>query len=103
MNKIAECNLRYDIINHPKLTKILNIHYYPIIHGCMNTRNGRSKFKNFRILFESGCSYTIGMIRLIEFDFPKKDAVMICHRNASNIITNIKVKTDYTLPGLRVA
>ena len=42
----AECNLLHDIINTPKRAKILNIHYYPILHVCMNTRKGRAKFKN---------------------------------------------------------
>ena len=37
VNKIAECALLHDILNPPKHTKTLNIHYYPIIHGCMNT------------------------------------------------------------------
>ena len=59
VNNIAECNLLHDIINPPKRTKKLNIHYSPILHGCMNTRKGRAKFKNFRILLDSGCSSAI--------------------------------------------
>ena len=47
VNKIAECNLLHNIISPPKRTKILNIHYYPIIHVYMNNRKGRAKFKNF--------------------------------------------------------
>ena len=66
VNKIAECNLRYDITNHPKLTKILNIHYYPIIHGCMNTRRNNARFKNFQTLLDSGCSSVVLMGVLVE-------------------------------------
>ena len=56
---IVECNLLHDIINHPKHAKNLNTHYSPILHGCMNTRKGKSQFENFRILLDSGCSSTI--------------------------------------------
>ena len=66
VNKIPEYNLLRDIINPPKRDKILNSHYSPIIHGCMNTRHGRAKFKNFQILLESGCSSNILMVRLVE-------------------------------------
>ena len=47
VNIIAECNLLCDIINPPKRVKNMNSHYSPILHGCMNTRKGRVKFKNF--------------------------------------------------------
>ena len=59
VNNIAEWNLLHDIINPPKQTKILNIHYSHILHGCMNNRKGRSKSKNYRIILDSGCSSTI--------------------------------------------
>ena len=66
VNKIAEWNLLHDIINPPKCTKNLNTHYSPILNGCMNTRHGREKFKNFWILLDSGCSSTIVMGRLVK-------------------------------------
>ena len=47
VNKIAEFNLLHDIISLPKRTKSLNIHYSPILHGCMNTREGKARFKKF--------------------------------------------------------
>ena len=37
VNNIAELNSLHDIINRPKRSKILNIHYSPILHGFMNT------------------------------------------------------------------
>ena len=37
VNKIGECNILHYIINPSKRTKNLNIQYYPILHGCMNT------------------------------------------------------------------
>ena len=66
VNKIDEWNLLHDIINPPKRTKNLNRYYSPILHGCMNTRNGRAKFKNFWILLESGYSSTIVTGKLVE-------------------------------------
>ena len=66
VNKIYECNLLHDILNPPKHTKLLNSHYSPILNGCMNTRKGRAKFKNFQILLDSGCSSNILMVRLIK-------------------------------------
>ena len=47
VKNIAECNLLHDIINPPKRAKNINTHYYPILHRCMNTRKGKSKFKIF--------------------------------------------------------
>ena len=58
---ISEYNLLHDMINPPKRTKHLNIHYSPILHGCMNNGKGKVKFKNFRILLDSVCSSTIVM------------------------------------------
>ena len=66
VNNISKCNLLYDILNPPKCTKKLNNHYYPIIHECMNTRKGKTKFKNFRILLDSGGSSKIVMGRLFK-------------------------------------
>ena len=65
VNKIAGYNLLYDIINPSKHTKILNIHYSPILYGCMYTRKCGAKFENLGILLDSGCSSTIVMRRLI--------------------------------------
>ena len=43
LNNIAECNLLHDILHTYKQTKNINIHYYPIIHGCMNIHMGKAK------------------------------------------------------------
>ena len=45
----------------------------------MNTHEGEARFKNFKILLDSGCSSTIVMRRLIEKLNPKEDAVMQWH------------------------
>ena len=47
VKNIYERNLLRDIINPPKRAKHLNSHYSHILHGCMNTRKGRVKFKDF--------------------------------------------------------
>ena len=66
VKNIYECNLLHDMINPPKLAKSLNSHYSPILHRCMNTRKGKSKFKSFCILLYSACSSNIVMGRLVK-------------------------------------
>ena len=66
VNIRPECNLLHDRLNPYKCTKPLNIHYYYILHVCMNTRKGKERFKNFRILLDSGCKSTIVMGLLIK-------------------------------------
>ena len=46
VNKIDEFNLLNYILNPYKHTKDINIHYYTILHGCINTNKGISKFNN---------------------------------------------------------
>ena len=100
VNKITECNLIHDILNPYKNTTILNIHKYPILHGCMNTRKCRAKFKNFHILSDSRCSSTVITRRLITKLNTKIDTVMQCHTQEGDTTTNLKVKIDFTLPEL---
>ena len=96
VNKIAEQNVLHDIINLSKRTKFLNSYYSPIMHGRMNTRKGRAKFKNFRILLDSECSTTIVMGRLVRKVTPKEDVGMKLHTQAGSITTNIKLRIDFT-------
>ena len=70
LQNIAECNLLHDTINPPKRAKNLNNHYSPSLHGCMNTRKGKEKFKNFHIFLDNGFSSTIVMGRLVK-NYPK--------------------------------
>ena len=100
VNNTSECNSLHEIINPPKCAKNLNSHYSPILHVCMNTRKGKAKFKNFCILLDSVCSYTIVMGRIIEKLSPEKDTPMQWNTQAGNITTNIKVKVDFILPAL---
>ena len=101
VNKIAECYLLPGIINPPKRAKNINSHYYPILYGCMNTRKDRLRFKKFWIILDSGCSFTIVTVRIVEKLHPEKDAVMQWHTQAGNSTTNYKAKVDFTLPALR--
>ena len=94
----SEWNLLHDILNPSKLTKNINIHYSPIMHGCMNSRKGKAKFQNFWIWLYSGCSYTIVIRRLIINLKTKEDSVMQWHTKAGNITTNTKVKIYLTWP-----
>ena len=43
VKNIDDWNLLHDIINPPKCAKNINIHYSPILHGCMNTKKGKAK------------------------------------------------------------
>ena len=76
----------------------MNINYSPILHRCMNTRRGKSKFKNFWILLDSVCSSLIAMVRLIKKLKTKEGTVMQWHTQAGNIATNLKVNIYFTLP-----
>ena len=100
VNNIAEYNLLHDIINPPKCARNLNSHYSYISHGCMNTRKGRAKFKNYHILLDSGYSSTILMESLVKKSHLEEDALMQWHPQAGNITTNLKVKVDLTLPAI---
>ena len=42
VNKLAQCNLLYDILNNSKLTKSLNSHYSHILQGYMNTQKNKA-------------------------------------------------------------
>ena len=100
VNNIAECNLLHGFINAPKRAKNINTHYYLILHGCMNIRKGRARFKNFQILLDSGFIYTILMIWLVDKLYPGKDTVMQWQTQSVNITTNFKVNRDFNLPKL---
>ena len=63
----------------------------------MNTRKGKAKFKNFRIILDSGCSSMIVMGRLVNKLYLDKYSVMQWHTQAGNINTNIKVNIYFTL------
>ena len=79
VNEIVECNLLYDIINTPKRAKRFIICLYHILHGCMNTRRGKSKYNNFLIILESGCISTILMGRLVEKSSWKRCSDSVSH------------------------
>ena len=66
----------------------------------MNTRNGRTKFKNFLIILDSGFSSTTVMGNMPGKLHPEKDDVIQWNVQAGNINTNIKVKVDFTVPAL---
>ena len=54
IDKEIESNLLNGILRPAKRAKIINSHYSPILHECMNTRNGRVNFNNFRFVLNSG-------------------------------------------------
>ena len=59
-----EFNLLSNILNTIKHAKLKNIHYSPIMQGCMNTRSGRTKLTNVQILLDRRSSSTIVMVKL---------------------------------------
>ena len=76
----------------------MNIHYSPILHGCMNTRRDKARLKCFQILLDSGCIFTTVTRRLIKKSKTKEDVVMKWLMPLVNITTNMKVKIDFTVP-----
>ena len=101
VNNIAKCNLLHDIINPPKRARNINIHYSPILHGFMNTRKGRSKFKNILIILDGGCSYTIVMRRQVNQLSPENR--LLCsgkHRTETSLLI---LRFKYILPYLHLA
>ena len=64
----------------------------------MNNKTSGTKFNNFRILLDSGCSSTILMGGVVEKLKPEKHDVMQWHTQARNITTNLNIKVDFTLP-----
>ena len=48
VNNISEFHLLHNMINPSKRTKNIKIHYYPILHGFMNTRRGGAKYNIFK-------------------------------------------------------
>ena len=63
----------------------------------MNTIIGKEKFKNFRILLDSGCSSAILIVRLVVKLSAENDAPMQCHTQARNITNNLKFKSIFYL------
>ena len=103
VKNISECNLLHDITNPPKQAKYLNRHYSPIIHGCINTRKGKPKFKRKNcILLDSGFSSTVVMEILVKRLGLEEDDPMQWNTQALNITANLKVKIDFTLPAISV-
>ena len=96
VNNIVEYNLLYDILNPPKQTKKLNSNHSPILHGCMNTRKGKSRFKKFRILLDSWCSFIILMVRIVENLFLKSILWCIGTRNMVILILILRLKWNLT-------
>ena len=91
-------NKSHDIINPPKREKKLNIHYSPILHGCMNVRKGRAKFKNFHVFLDSGCSSTIVMGIMVKKLGLEEDTPMQWNTQAGNVTNNLNVKIYITIP-----
>ena len=98
VNTIAEWNLLHDIINTPIQSKNINSHYYPILHGCINTRKGRAKFKNFRIILDSECSSTSVIGRLVEKLHPEN--MPWCSGTRRPEISLLILRLKYILPYL---
>ena len=69
------------------MCKKLNSHYFPILHGCINTRSGKSEVYDFQILLDSRCSSNILMRRITLKLKITKDYLMQCQIQAGNIKT----------------
>ena len=100
VNYIAKHNSLHDIFNSQKNTKLLNIHYSTILHGCMSIRRSRETFRNFWILLYSGCICNECNGKASWSNISWKDAMMQLYTQSGNITTILKVKVSFTLPAL---
>ena len=93
-----ECNVLYNFLNPTKFAGTKNIHYSPILQGCMNTRSGREKLKKFRILLDSGSSLTIVMVKLTSKLKSKEAAKHMLEIQAGKFTTSKKANIEFFLP-----
>ena len=77
---------------------IYHLAYYPILHEWMDKYKRKSKFKDFWIWLDIGCSSTIVTRQRLKKLKPKEDAAMQWDTQAGNITTKLKFKIDFTLP-----
>ena len=96
VNKVYECHLLHDKINPLKCAKNLSSHFSTILHGCINTRQGRSKYENFRIILDSGCNSKISTGRIVEKYTLKKMLGCSSTRRPETSLQIIRLK--YILP-----
>ena len=101
VNNISEWNVLHDILNPHKTNENWNIHYYHILHGCMNTRNVKSRFKNIIILLDSGCISTIVMGRIFRKLHPKN--MLWWPGTCKMVILLLILRLKWILPYLNVA
>ena len=52
-----------------------------MLHGCINTRKSKARFKNLLILLDSGYSSNILMVRLVPKLIPKKGCAAMEHKS----------------------
>ena len=78
-----------------KYAKPKTSNYSPILQGCMNTRSGREKFENFRILLDIGKSSTIVMGKLTQNLKSKETAENNWEDQGGNLETSEKVNIDF--------
>ena len=93
-----ECNVLSYFLNITKRARTKNSHYSPIIQGCMNTRSGRAKFKNFQIILDNGRSSTIMMGKLASKLKSKETEKNMWETQSGKFTTSKKENVDFFLP-----
>ena len=97
VDNIYEFNLLHDILNPTKHTKNTNSDSPPILHRYMNKCRGRENIKSPKL---------IGQWMWFQYCNEKSDnklktktySMMQYHTQLGNLITDMKVKIDFTLP-----
>ena len=88
----------FNVILRPeKGAKNLNIHYYPILYGCMNSHNAIEKSKNFQILLNIEYSFINMMVNMTSNIRLKKYISRKWQTQTGNFTTDQKVKVDFFL------
>ena len=94
-DKEIEFHLINEILIPTKFEKNINSHNFTIIYIYMNTQNGREKFNNSQILWDSGCRSSIVIGKMIS-KLRKKQYVASGRHNTEISQTIRKLK--YVLP-----
>ena len=97
VNNISEWNLRHDISNTYICVKSTNSNYFPILHGFMNTRRGKSKYKTFLILLYSRRSSKKLTIIQTSKIITTKYTMTQWKTQVGNITTYHKVKVSFCI------
>ena len=93
-----EYSVLSNILNPTKRARSKIIHYPQILQGCMSTRGGRGKFRDFLIILNSGSRSTIVVGKLVSKIKQKKSEKNMWETQVGKFTTYKKVNVYFCLP-----